>query len=238
MKNQITILTFLIVILFSINSFKANAQTCNAVMLSETGTVLSAKKGQVSVMSSADKATVKIKKTSGRAKTDVRVYVDGNLVNSDLNFANGNYTSGYRTKVLNNVNGKNIMVQIDNKSVGHTFGYEVIIEGETRNIMNPPRLQTGKITYFNPVKHYKTKASCGNRTRVIVRRTKPGGAGIIAIREQDASKNFTVLIHAVHLEAGDDRKIIDVNSKKKLQISISQKGTATFDYTVNALSLN
>ena len=90
MKNQTSILTILIVILLSIYSFNANAQTCNAVMLSETGTVLSAKKGQVSVMSSADKATVKIKKTSGRAKTDVRVYVDGNLVNSDLNFANGN----------------------------------------------------------------------------------------------------------------------------------------------------
>jgi hypothetical protein len=238
MKNQTTILTFLIVILFSINSFKANAQTCNAVMLSETGTVLSAKKGQVSVMSSADKATVKIKKTSGRAKTDVRVYVDGNLVNSDLNFANGNYTSGYRTKVLNNVNGKNIMVQIDNKSVGHTFGYEVIIEGETRSIMNPAGLQTGKVTYFAAIKSYITNTSCGNRTRVIVRRTKPGGAGQIEIREQDASKNFTVLKHRVNLEAGDDRKIIDVNSKQKLKISIIQMGTATFDYTVNALSLN
>jgi len=56
---------------------QASAQTCFAEMLSETGNVLSAKKGQVSVRSSADQAIVKVAKTGGRAKTDVRVYVDG-----------------------------------------------------------------------------------------------------------------------------------------------------------------
>lgn len=153
-----------------------NAQACTNSMLTETDTVLSAKKGQHSVYSSADKITNKIRKSGGRARTDVRVYVNRQLVNSNLDFSNGNYTSNYRTKTLNNVKGKNIMVQTDNKSVCHTFRDKLIIEGETRSLMKPAVVQRGKL--IGPGRKsdsYTTHATCGNKVRVVFRRT--GGSG-------------------------------------------------------------
>ncbi|KPQ19235.1 MAG: hypothetical protein HLUCCX10_03410 [Algoriphagus marincola HL-49] len=220
---------------------QASAQTCFAEMLSETGNVLSAKKGQVSVRSSADQAIVKVAKTGGRAKTDVRVYVDGQLRPSNLNFANGNYTTDYRTLTLNNVQGKNIMVQVDNKSVGHTFSYSVKIEGETRSLMRPAGLQEDKVL-VNQKKTYYTRATCGNRVRVLMRETKPARSyGKIEISEQQNNGSWTLLEN--HTATGD-QKIFVVDSDRPLKIEISYggpwniPGVAAYHYSINALSID
>ncbi|WP_087940969.1 hypothetical protein [Algoriphagus faecimaris] len=242
MKNpQIKFLMLFVLVTLSGIGRQASAQTCYAEMLSETGTVLSAKKGQVSVRSSADQAVVKIAKTGGRAKTDVRVYVDGQLRPSDLNFANGNYTTDYRNLTLNNVQGKNIMVQVDNKSVGHTFSYAVKIEGETRSLIRPAGLQEDKVL-VNQKKTYYTRATCGNRVRILMRETKSARSyGKIEISEQQANGSWTLL---ENYTAIGDKKIFIVDSDRPLKIEISYggpwniPGVAAYHYSINALSID
>lgn len=229
--------------------FSVNAQTCLLPMLTETGTVLSAKKGQHSVVASGDQVTVKIKKTSGRAKTDVRVYVEGQLVNSQLDFSNGNYTTDYRTKTLNNVQGKNIMVQIDNKSVGNKFGYKLVIEGHTRSLMKPNAVvQHDKISGpGNKEKFYYTRATCGNKVRVVFRRT--GGSNTswslhayLSIFEKDGFGWKELKQHNTSVTGNVNQKIFVVDSDKELQFKVSHRfGTEwhqRIEYSINALSIN
>jgi ribosomal protein S6E (S10) len=176
MKNlgkSISLMSTLILLLFAVETLQA--QHCGMVtMYKSSGQVLSAKKGERSVNSTANRVQVKIRKTGGRAQTDVRVYVDGQLINTNLNFANGNYTSDWRTHLLTNVMGKNIMVQVDNRSVGHTFSYDIELEGNTNSLMFQGEPYDWSIGGSNNRRTLSMRQSCTGRAKISITARKRG----------------------------------------------------------------
>ena len=116
-------------------SFTTFAQTCSRELTSKTGTVYSANPGTMTTTATSDQVTIKIRKTGGRAETQVNVYVNNVMQSNPIEYDNGTYIpSGWQSRTLNNVNGKQIKVRIVNQSVGNTFKYQAKINGNSKNI--------------------------------------------------------------------------------------------------------
>ncbi len=76
-------------------------------MTSKTGTVYSAIPGTMTATATSDQVTIKIRKTGGRAETQVNVYINNVMQSNPIEYDNGSYKpSGWQSRTLNNVNGK------------------------------------------------------------------------------------------------------------------------------------
>ena len=114
---------------------QVNAQTCPTVLKSKTGKVYSANPGIVKTVAHSSQATVRIKKTGGKAETQVNIYINNVQQPNPIEFDNGpRIAKGWKTRTLSNVDGKEIKVQIVNQSVANTISYKVQIEGESKSI--------------------------------------------------------------------------------------------------------
>ena len=60
--------------------FTTIAQTCSRTLTSKSGTVYSANPGTLTTTATSDQVTIRIKKTGGRAETQVNVYVNNVII--------------------------------------------------------------------------------------------------------------------------------------------------------------
>lgn len=216
-----------------------SAQTCSRVLKSKTGKVYSANPGTFSAVATSNQVTVKIRKTAGRAETQVNIYVNGQMQSNPIEYDNGTYIpSGWQTRTLNNVSGKTIMVKVVNQSVANTFSYEGRIEGNSNNVTTTGdkvsgRLlgQTNKTIYTNP--------SCTGKARIIVRRTDGNARGNIRVWQKIGTQWQLMNNHTYTLERSQDKKIFVVNSNRKLKIELRNVSVGnTLSYIMNALVAN
>jgi hypothetical protein len=219
--------------------FTTIAQTCSRTLTSKTGTVYSANPGTMTTTATSNQVTIKIRKTGGKAETQVNVYINNVMQSNPIEYDNGSYKpSGWQTRTLNNVNGKQIKVKIVNQSVANTFKYEAKINGNSKNITTSGnkvtgRLmgQTNKTIYSNP--------SCTNKARIIVRRTAGQARGNIRVWERRGASWALLNNHTYTFEKNQDKKIFVVNSNKKLKVELRNVSVGnTLSYVMNALAAN
>ena len=91
------------------------------------GTVYSAIPGRYNFKSKTTDVTIVLNKTGGQAKTIVNIYVD-NRRSATMKFENGFYKRK-TTRVLKNVKGKNIKIEIVNQSVTNKIDYHILCTG-------------------------------------------------------------------------------------------------------------
>jgi hypothetical protein len=187
----------------------------------------------------SDQVTIKIRKTGGRAETQVNVYINNVMQSNPIEYDNGSYKpAGWQTRTLNNVNGKQIKVKVVNQSVANTFKYEAKINGNSKNITTSGakvsgRLmgQTNKTIYSNP--------SCTSKARIIVRRTAGQARGNIRVWERRGASWALLNNHTYTFEKNQDKKIFVVNSNKKLKVELRNVSVGnTLSYVMNALAAN
>lgn len=234
-----TIKFTLIAFVIAAFSFQTEAQNCSRTLKSKTGKVYSANPGTYSVTATSDQVTVKIKKTAGRAETQVNILVNGQMQSNPIEYNNGNYIpSGWQTRTLNGVSGKVIKVQVVNQSVANTISYSSKIIGNSNNVTTTGKKVTGLLLPQTNKTIY-TNASCTGKARIIVRRTNGVARGNIRVWER-IGINWVLKNNAgAMIEQNQDKKIWVVNSNKALKIELRNVSVGNrINYVMNALVAN
>ena len=219
-------------------SFQTNAQTCSTTIKSKTGKVYSANPANIVTTATSNQVTVKIKKTAGRAETQVNVYINNVMQPNPIEYNNGTYIpSGWQTRTLSNVNGKTIKVKVVNQSVANTFSYSLKILGNSRSIASTGGLVDGTLIGQQNKTIY-TNGSCTPKTQIIVRRRSGNARGNIRVWEKRNNGTWAFLSqYTTTLERGVNKKIFVVNSNKKLKVELRNVSVGnTIGYRMNALA--
>ena len=237
MKLSKLVLTIFTVTLFSMN---VTAQTCATTLKSKTGKVYSANPATITTTASSDQVVVRIKKTAGRAETQVNIYINNVQQSNPIEYDNGTYIpSGWQTRTLNNVNGKTIKVKVVNQSVGNTFSYSLKIDGRKRSIASTGGKVDGTLIGQQNKTIY-TNGSCTPKTQIIVRRRSGNARGNIRVWEKRSNGSWVRLDqYTTTLEQNQDKKIFVVNSNRKLKVELRNVSVGnTLGYRMNALAKN
>lgn len=249
MKNNLKITV--IVFLLSLFTFYANAQQkkikksfkpkssssfkgCPVNLVSKKGEVFSVAPKVLTTKATSNNITVRIKKTGGRAKTTVNIYVNNNLEKRII-FQNG-VDFPVKEKKLSGVKGKNIKVEIVNQSVGNSFKYKATISGKRKSLMANGKPATGTLI-GQGFKNVFTTKSCTGKTKIIIRRTGGNARGTIRIYEFTGNGNYTRLLKSETFEANQSKKEFLIPSSKKLKIELKNVSIGkTLKYKMNALA--
>lgn len=256
-KNTVNIQTIslVIVLLFAV-TFEANSQMrkvvsrttttsnstfkgCSITLGNKTGEVFSVAPGILQARATSESVTVKVRKTGGRAETQVNIYVNGTLKRAKkIEFDNGNYTTQYKNRVLNNVKGKMIKVEIVNQSVANTFKYNAKILGFSKSIVKGGAAPIKGVLLGQIKKSIETTGSCTGKTRVIVRRQSGQARGTIRVFEKSGAGWSSTAIKSLTFERNENKKIFVINSNKRLKIELKNISVGnTFGYKMNALAI-
>jgi len=220
------------------NDLLAVDVTCSATLKEKTGSVRAGIPAKIKVTPTSNSVTIKIKKTGGRAATQVSFYVNNTMrVHKTEQYVNGNYSEDeYRSITLGNVQNKEVRVEVVNQSVTNRFLYTMKIDGQT-NVLSSTG---GKLQGTLAPQQNKTifsNASCTNTTRMIVRRR--GGTARANIRVWEQLNNGTwrrMDQHTKTLEKDQDKKIFVVNSSNPLKLELRNVSVGNrLTYTLNAV---
>ncbi|MCV6630857.1 MAG: hypothetical protein OIF50_13485 [Flavobacteriaceae bacterium] len=123
---------------------------CPQVFKERSGRVMAAAPAKVRFEFTKGPLTVRVKKTSGRARTQVIFFEDNQQKSRTIDFPSGKgNTNSWRTITFNypaNSNAvKNMRVEIINQSVGHTFGYELELIGNNKSLQKTNGNYSGNI---------------------------------------------------------------------------------------------
>ncbi len=250
MKNNLKITVF--VFLLTLFGFNANAQHkkmkksfkpktntsfkgCTTNLASKTGEVFSVAPGFLTTKATSDNVTIRVKKTGGRAKTTVNIYVN-NVLKKRIIFENGR-DFPQKERKLSGVKGKNIKVELVNQSVGNSFRYNAKIIGKRKSVMKNGKQVTGTLI-GQGFKNVITNKSCTGKTKITVRRTGGNARGTIRIYESTGNGHFTRLLKSKTFEANQSKKEFLIPSSKKLKIELKNISVGnTLSYKINALAV-
>ncbi|GHC49640.1 hypothetical protein [Ulvibacter litoralis] len=237
--NTLKAKIFIVALIASAFTFQSNAQTCATTLTSKTGKVYSVNPANITTKATSDKVTIRIKKTAGKAETQVNIYVNNVMQqNKTIEFDNGKYTTGYRTATLNNVKNKNIKVKVVNQSVGNTFSYKLKIDGASSSLASTGGKVVGSLVGQTNKTIY-TNNSCTNKARIVVRRNSGKARGNIRVWEKNGSSWSLLNQYNQTLEKSESQKVFTVNSNKPLKVELRNVSIGNnLGYTMNALAAN
>ncbi len=220
------------------NSSNANFKGCMQALTKKSGEVFSLAPGILTVRATSNAVTVSIKKTGGRAETQVNIYVNNVLrQNQVIEFNNGSYTTPYKSKLIRGVKGKIIKVEIVNQSVANSFRYTAKITGKTKSLVKELKPATGMLI-GQGFKNVYTLNSCSGKTKIIIRRTAGQARATIRIFEKKSNGNYTKQLKSVTFEKGKKIKVFTINSTKKLKVELKNISVAnTITYKINAVAI-
>lgn len=194
----------------------AKAQTCPSILLSKSGTALSVRPAVAKKRATTNNVTVRVKKTGGRAETQVNIYIN-NVIQppKKMEFDNGNDTPT-KVRQLSGVRGKEIKVEIVNQSVGNKFKYKLDIQGRSSYLAES---KTGKLM-GQQNKTIITKPSCTGKTEIVVERTNGKARGNIRVWQKVGANWVAMNNLSETLEKSERIEKIPVNSNKALKIEL------------------
>jgi len=219
-------------------SYQITAQTCPTILKEKNGTVYSVNPAIFKETGTSDQTSITIRKTDGRAKTEVYFFVDGVQQGGKMTFSSG---QGTRTKsrTVNNTKNKEVKVKIYNRSVSNTFKYNAKIYGEKRSISEAGGPSKG-LLIGQQKKTIKTIDPCTPRTKVIIRRRNGVARATVRVYRHNYGASWSLMpAHSYLLEQGDNSKIFTVETDKKIKVELQNISMGnTFSYTMNALAQN
>lgn len=219
-------------------STSSNFKGCDRSLTKKSGEVFSVAPGILTTIATSNKVTISVKKTGGRAETQVNIYVNNVLKhNKKIEFDNGAYTTAYKNRILTGVKGKNIKVEIVNQSVANSFKYTAKITGKVKSLMKDRKFATGTLV-GQGFKNVITKKSCTGKTKIIIRRMGGNARGTIRVFEQKSNGSFTKLLKSETFEKNDSKKEFIINSNKKLKIELKNISVGNMlKYRINAKAI-
>lgn len=222
----------------SSSSSSSSFKGCSTTLANKTGEVYSVAPGILQARATSASVTVKLKKTGGRAETQVNIYVDGVLKREQkMEFDNGRFTTQYKLRNLENVQGKMIKVEIVNQSTANTFKYNAKIVGFSKSLVKGGGGPITGVLQGQIKKSLKTNRSCTGKTRVIVRRQSGRARATIRVFERTAS-GWSSAIKSVTFERNETKKIFVVNSTRSLKIELKNISVGNMlGYKMNALAI-
>lgn len=245
--RKIALLTFVVcTISFNVNaqltatssssSSSSSFEGCSQTIKYKTGVVYSVSPGILQKRATSNSVTVKVKKTSGRAETQVNIYVNGQF-KKKIEFDNGNYNTQYRTRTLNNVRGKTIKVEIVNQSAANTFGYTARIIGKRKSVTQDGKAINGSLPVGQMKKTFETVASCTNKTNVKItlkRRTIYNARGTVRVYKKSGNGWTRILSETIEANQSNWNHTFNTNKKLKIELKNISVGNR-MDYKMNAL---
>lgn len=223
--------------LFVAATFTTTAQTCNKQIKSKTGKVYSAAPGVIEVSNiKGSSVTVKIKKTAGKAETQVNFYINGAMQPKVVNFDNGTYKNPkWTVRTFNNVQGKKLTVKVVNQSVANTFSYDCRIIGKTSNLLNGATRVTGNLA-GNTKKTIYTKSGCTNKTKITIVQTSGKARATYRVWAKQANGQWSELLNKNGtIEKAEKSKTIIVNTNKQLKVEVKNVSIGNmFGYRITA----
>ena len=252
MKNKLNIL----VVVFALFTFSVNAQVikkikkrvhpissnttnsnttfegCNIVLASKDGVVYSVNPGYLNTVAKANKVTVIIYKSGGRAKTTVNIYA-GSQLKKRIIFENGNYKKTEQ-RVLNNVRGKKIKVEIVNQSVGNTFKYTAKIIGKDASL-TPNRTPVKGVLAGQFEKRITINKSCTGKTKIVI--TNTSGRAQAAVKITYSKNNRSKQKETIFTGHPKTKEFI-INSDKSINIYMKNMSVLDrFGYKIKAYAI-
>lgn len=224
MKNHVNNLLKIMLLSFAIVAFgfNAQAQTCNTILKTKIGKVYSARNANIYITPSTDNIKVRVRKTGGKAETQMNIYVDGRLLrDKKVEWDAGRYTDEgrYTNRNLTGVNGKQVKIVIINQSVARTFDYKVKIEGASRSITTTGGKIRGTLMGQQNKTMY-TNGSCTSKTRILIWREAYKAAANIRVYEKSGSGWRRLSQHDRLFAKNDPSEDFTVNSNKELKIEL------------------
>ncbi len=219
-------------------SINNNFKGCNQKLVEKNGEVFSVAPKILTIRAASNKVTVSVRKTGGRAATQVNIYVNNVLRQGQrITFPNGRDTTPYRIEEITGVRGKTVKVEIVNQSVGSTFRYSAKIVGKTKSLMPRLKVATGTLV-GQGFKNIVTKKSCTNKTKIVIKRTGGKARATIRIFEKTTNGNYTNLLESITFEKGQTKKEFIMNSRKKLKVELKNISVGkTIKYRINAVAI-
>jgi hypothetical protein len=220
------------------NSKNSAFKGCKTSLASKKGEVYSVSPAFITTKATSNKVTVKVKKTGGRAKTTVNIYVN-NILQQDkrIIFETGKDKTPFIERDLYGVKGKIIKVEIVNQSVGNTFKYIAKIIGKSKNLIKGGKPVSGTLI-GQASKNVFTNKSCTQKTKIIVKRTGGNARGTIRIYEFTGNGNYTRLLKSETFESNQNKKEFLMNSSKKLKIEVKNISVGKLlKYKINAIAV-
>lgn len=219
----------------SANNSNSTFLGCSSNLAYKKGEVFSVAPGIITAIPTSDKVTVSVKKTGGRAETQVNIYVN-NVFKKKIEFDNGNTTSGYKNRVLTGVKNKMIKVEIVNQSVANTFKYTAKIVGKRKTTMKDGKVAKGTLIGQGFKKAYALK-SCTGKTRVVVRRKSGIARATIRVFEK-VGNTYSHQVESVTFERNETVKKIVINSDKKLKVELKNVSVGNLiEYKINTIAI-
>ena len=213
---------------------------CNQALVKKSGEVYSVANGILSTRATSNKVKVSVKKTGGRAATQVNIYVDNVLRSDDdqrIIFLNGRNTTPFISREISGVKGKMIKVEIVNQSSGSTFKYTAKIIGKTPSLMPNLKPVSGRLV-GQGFKNIFTKRSCSGKIKITIRRTGGKARGSIQIFERGNNGNYTNKIEDVTFAKEENEKVFEIDSTRKLKIVLKNVSVGkTIKYKIDAVSI-
>ena len=202
----------ILLVILTLFSFNVNAQKikkitkgftspsfegCRKVLASKSGVVYSLAPGRLKTKVKSGKATVKISKTGGRAKTIVNIYVN-NKLKKRITFENGNYKKTEKRVLSLDTNNwfNKVEIEIVNQSVGNTFKYTAEIIAKDRSMIPGKDELTGRL-WGLAEKTFTIKKPCTGRVKIAIHVTSGRGQALVQIYSYNGNLLATrVLSHA------------------------------------------
>jgi hypothetical protein len=171
---------FAFALFFSQTSYAANSldnsfNGCIKTLKSRNGTVMAGGPAKTTFVSTAKDVTIVVTKTGGKAQTIVNIYVN-NQKRTDIVFNNGKDTPTKR-KIINNVQGKTIRIDIVNQSTANKFQYRLAAAGATNDLGDMQGNLAGQ-----GQKTTNLSSACTNQVRIVIRRTGGNARANVYVR--------------------------------------------------------
>ncbi len=225
-------------------SISVSAQTCLTVLKSKTGKVFSARPAIIKTTSPSNQATITIKKTGGRAETQVNIYVGGQYKGKlEFDAGRNNYPQPKKFTVNNALN-KEIKIEIMNQSVANTFDYNLEIKGRSKSLTKKGGMISGVLA-GSSLRTLYTNASCTGKLKIILTRKRGNNEGEIRIYEKEGSRWANRPKRTTRFPTGPSNKkrtkTIEIESNKQLKIKLLNDSPilpSTITYSIEVIVSN
>ena len=203
------------------------SDACIAILESKTGTVYKNTSYTLNLKPDTEEITVAIKKTDGKAKAIIYIYVDG-IQKEIIEFEKGK-TFLSKSKSLKEIRHKNIKVEIVNQSAQDKFGYALTIKGITTSLGK----QEVKLLPLMKKTLYTDKA-CNEKINIkLIRKTGKAKTTVYIYRGNTKVWNGIWMAgqHSIHKSFSES-----ANKKYKVEVkNISSKEQISFSMTATQL---
>ena len=219
-----------------IHAASMSTAACPVRINGKKGKVYSVAPGIFKTLSRYEDVNVRLKKTGGKARAQVNIYVNGHLTKK-IKFDNGDYTTDYKTRKLTNVKGKNIKVEIVNQSVGNTFSYDLKLEGMRNALISRPTSISGLLFNGrnNPI-NTRSAGSCTGKAKIVFHRSNGFANVTINVYEKQGRTYSSSPIRVMQINGNESDKTFTVNSSKPLKIVTKNVSSGKLvDFTLNVL---